>query len=637
MPNARIRSSRSGIRLAPSRREYSLWVWRWTNGMPLPRSGVQLLEHAVEGKLPGFEQHDEMIQQVRRLAREARPVLGGGGDHCLDRLLADLLGDLGHPVSEEPRRVGPRRLVAGALGDRAGEPREGAAARLAEAGGGARVTGRSLLAHDVQYRVAIAVHADVFDGLRVPGGRALLPQLAARAAAVVGLAGRARPLQGLAVGVRHHQHLARERALRDDGDESIVPEAHGLNPIVGGGGHPLNLSALARIVKIPDARISLRPMGWVASLGVLGLMMALLHRLTAGRPVEARATLALGFLLLAALAGGDLAKRVRLPRITGALLIGFAAGPAWLGLIRRDEVDALQLVADAAVALIALAAGAELTLETVRAGRAALARLATGAIAFPFAVVTLVAWSVSRGLPIAAHQPWLDRLSVALVLGALAAAASPAITLAMIDEMRARGPLARSLLAVTVAQDVAVPILFTAVLLGSKALASAGALQLTVAGVAALELAGSLAVGVAIGALLAQYTRLLRGPEAAWLVAAALLAAVAARLLRLEPLLIGLAAGVYLENFSPVERGRLGHDLNRTAPVVYIIFFALMGAGLQLGVLAQLWPWALLLAGLRGVSLRYGPLWAARPPAVTPVPAPPAWLGLISPGGTDRR
>src|SRR5256886_16804284 len=166
---------------------------------------------------------------------------------------------------------------------------------------------------------------------------------------------------------------------------------------------------------------------------------------------------------------------------------------------------------------------------SLRPDRAALVRLTAGAIAFPFAVVTLVAWSVSRGLPIAAHQPWLDRLTVALVLGTLAAAASPAITLAMIDEMRARGPLARSLLAVTVAQDVAVPILFTAVLLGSKALASAGALQLTGAGVAALELAGSLAGGVALGALLAQEPRLLRGPRTAWPVAAAALAALGPR------------------------------------------------------------------------------------------------------------
>src|SRR5207248_1445383 len=148
------------------------------------------------------------------------------------------------------------------------------------------------------------------------------------------------------------------------------------------------------------------------------------------------------------------------------------------------------------------AAGSELTLMSLRPDRAALVRLTAGAIAFPFAVVTLVAWSVSRGLPIAAHQPWLDRLSVALVLGTLAAAASPVITVAMIDELRARGPLARSLLAVTVAQDVAVPLLFAAVLLVSKTLVSAGTLQLTVAGVAALELAGSVTGGVALAVLL---------------------------------------------------------------------------------------------------------------------------------------
>src|SRR3989475_578820 len=145
-------------------------------------------------------------------------------------------------------------------------------------------------------------------------------------------------------------------------------------------------------------------------------------------------------------------------------------------------------------------------------------------------------------LPIAAHQPWLDRLAVALVLGVLAAAASPVITRAMIDELRARGPFARSLLAVTVVQDVAVPILFAAVLLVCKTLVSRGALQLAVAGVAALQLAGSLAAGAA--------------------------------------------------------------------------------------------PWALLLAGLRVVSLRYGLRWAGRHPDVTPVLARTGWLGLISQGGT---
>src|SRR5256886_13002381 len=71
----------------------------------------------------------------------------------------------------------------------------------------------------------------------------------------------------------------------------------------------------------------LRPMRGVASLFALGLMMALFHRVTAGAQLEARATLALGFLLLAAFVGGDLARRARLPRLTRYLLVGFVAGP----------------------------------------------------------------------------------------------------------------------------------------------------------------------------------------------------------------------------------------------------------------------------------------------------------------------
>ena len=81
----------------------------------------------------------------------------------------------------------------------------------------------------------------------------------------------------------------------------------------------------------------MRPMRSIAGLFALGLMMAFFHRVTAGASLEGRATLALGFLLLAAYLGGDVAPRARLPRLTGYLLVGFAVGPAWLGLVRREE------------------------------------------------------------------------------------------------------------------------------------------------------------------------------------------------------------------------------------------------------------------------------------------------------------
>src|SRR2546428_7473356 len=108
---------------------------------------------------------------------------------------------------------------------------------------------------------------------------------------------------------------------------------------------------------------TLRPMRRVASLFALGLMMALFHRVTAGAPLEARATLALGFLLLVAYVGGEIARRGRLPRLTGYLLVGFAVGPAWLGLVQREEVDAPPVIEEAAGARLRAPARAEASLH----------------------------------------------------------------------------------------------------------------------------------------------------------------------------------------------------------------------------------------------------------------------------------
>ena len=371
----------------------------------------------------------------------------------------------------------------------------------------------------------------------------------------------------------------------------------------------------------------------IAGLFALGLMMAFFHRVTAGASLEGRATLALGFLLLAAYIGGDVAQRARLPRLTGYLLVGFAVGPAWLGLVRREEVDALRFVADAALALIALAAGAELTLDTWRRGRVALTRLATGAIVLPFLAVALVLLSVSPWFPLTRHQPVGDAVVVALVLGTLAAASSPVITMGMMSELGARGPGARALLGITVVQDVAVVLLFALVLASGRALASAGALNVAVAGTALLQLVGSAVVGTVLGFALGRYLNLVRRHTAFFLVATAFVAAQVARLMHLETLIIALAAGFYLQNFAPVEGERLRRELNRGSLPVYVAFFVLTGAGLRLGVLADLWPWILLLVGLRLVSLRYGLLWAGRHPAVTPVLARDGWLGLISQAG----
>jgi len=207
-------------------------------------------------------------------------------------------------------------------------------------------------------------------------------------------------------------------------------------------------------------------MRWVASLLALGLMMALVHHLTAMGPLEARATIALGFLLITAWLGGELAPRLRLPRLIGYLLVGFCVGPQWLNLVRSDEIAALQLIADAALALIALAAGSALDLKSLGIRRVGLTRVVVGAMAFPFVAIALVLMSVSPWFPLTRHMSFGSAVAVALVLATFACVASPTLTMAIMDEEDARGPFARAVLGVASAQAVVAAVLLALWLVG---------------------------------------------------------------------------------------------------------------------------------------------------------------------------
>src|SRR5947199_65945 len=263
----------------------------------------------------------------------------------------------------------------------------------------------------------------------------------------------------------------------------------------------------------------------------------------------------------------------------------------------------------------------------------ALEARATLALLFPFAAVAAVMFSVGLWFPVTVHQPVGDRVAVALVLGTVAAASSPVVTMAVIGELDARGPFARAVLAVSVAQDVAVIVLLSLVLAVARLVTSAGAVNLLVAGTALAHLVGSVAVGAALGYALAAYVRSFKRATALLLVAAAFIAAEAAQLMHLETVLVALTAGLCVRNFFPLEDERLRGTLRRGSLPLYLVFFALAGAGLHLEVLANLWPWVLLVAGLRVVALRYGVLWAGRDPAVSPVLAREGWVGLAPQAG----
>ena len=335
-------------------------------------------------------------------------------------------------------------------------------------------------------------------------------------------------------------------------------------------------------------------------------------------------TLAFGVLILAAYVGGTILQRWRLPRITGYLLAGLIAGPTWIDVVKVNDIAALQLFGTGALALIALTAGLALRIPTARAERIALLRIAGSAIAPPFVVVTLVFLSISPWFPLTAHQPFRDKLTIALILGAFAAMASPLLISAVRVETGDRSARGQRLFDVAVIQDAVALLLIVVLLALAQPLSSWGATRPGIALDAALHLFGSLLAGGLLAAVLAQYVTVVTRHRTLMLLACAFLIVLGVWQLGLEPVLLGFGVGATLRLVFPEVAERLSPAVQMCAEPAHIVFFGLAGAALPFGALAELWPWALLLVGLRLVSLRAGLVWAG---------LRNDWPGLVSQGG----
>ncbi|MGH7528991.1 MAG: hypothetical protein ACREMN_01270 [Gemmatimonadales bacterium] len=367
-------------------------------------------------------------------------------------------------------------------------------------------------------------------------------------------------------------------------------------------------------------------------------LVALLQRVTGAAPLDARAALALGSVIILALAGGALARQLTLPRITGFLLIGILAGPGGLGVLGGDALDSLRLITDGALALIAIAVGCELrpAARRAREERTALLRLGAAAVGLPFLAVGFVAFTVIPWFPLTRHQPFPDALAVVLTLAVVAAVSSPALVLGVVAERAPDGavpPVAHRVLQVTAVQLLVAALLCPLLLTLAGPLASAGAVTPGVAVAALRGLAGAVGVGLVLGYGIVRYLTALPGrTHALWIaVAAAFLVAQAARWWGLDVMLCGLVAGACA---GPPHGEAVRRTLRTAAAPVHLVFFALLGSALRFDALRELWPWVLLFAGLRLVSLLAGWRWATRSRVARTSGVEDRWggLGLVSQG-----
>jgi len=296
------------------------------------------------------------------------------------------------------------------------------------------------------------------------------------------------------------------------------------------------------------------------------------------------ATFGIAVLLATGLLFAKVAQLIRLPSVTGFILAGLVLGPSCLGIVTFETVGhKLDHFTQIALMLIAFGIGEHIELRRLGGiardvGYISVVQ-AIGAFACVMLATLMTAWLAAD--PRIAD---LDHVVLALLLGAVAVATAPAAVLHVVREMGSRGPLTSTLMAIIAVDNAIAIMIFGMAMSIAHQLVGQGPVAPVQSIISCcIEISGSLAIGVLTGMLIDYTLNKLhnRGEMLTGGLALLLLCGETTRFLHLSPILAGMAAGFIIVNRA--ERDvRLFRAINAFEPPIYVLFFTLAGAHLDL-------------------------------------------------------
>ncbi len=357
-------------------------------------------------------------------------------------------------------------------------------------------------------------------------------------------------------------------------------------------------------------------------------------------------TLSFGFVALAAQQFGKAATRLGLPKITGYLLAGIIAGPFVLGLMPTGSTDTLRYIDELALGVIAFVAGSELYLKEIRGRIRSIGWITGGVVLTASFAIGLALFALTWFIPFTQDAPLVTRIAIALLGATVLLALSPASTIAVIQEARAKGTFTRTVLGVTVTMDVVIILLFAVSVAVAGALLGGDSFDQGFILLLLVDIGAAVLLGVITGKLL-QW--ILGRSMRRWLKATAVLVigyalfwgsyellGLSRELLpfeiHVEALLAAMIAGFFVTNYT-THRDEFAQILHDISPWVYVAFFTLTGVALKLDILLTALPIALALFVVRAVGIGIGSLGGNALAGEPRRNGRYLWMGLITQAG----
>jgi len=303
--------------------------------------------------------------------------------------------------------------------------------------------------------------------------------------------------------------------------------------------------------------------------------------------------------------GGRIAKRFNLPSVSGYLLSGLILGPS-LGLIFKDfggiittsDQNTLKFISEIALAFIAFSIGAEFSLKRVKKDGKKIITIANYEVFFAVLTVFLVLFFIPKPSPIMeGYNPFSKgNIAFGLVLASMSAATAPAATLMVIKQYRAYGPVTKTILPVVAIDDIQGIVIFGFFISIAQMLVSESSMHISLMiAKPFIEVFGSLIIGALLGYILVYIVnRIKKSMEDYQVLSVIVVLGIIGILgsinslfssfnLGLSTLLANMMAGAMMANLSK-KNDDVFKSVNDFTTPIYILFFTLAGASLDLGI-----------------------------------------------------
>lgn len=284
--------------------------------------------------------------------------------------------------------------------------------------------------------------------------------------------------------------------------------------------------------------------------------------------------LLIGITLLLSQAGANLLRRLKVPQVVGYILMGVILGRSALNWLHPGTLEGVTSIA---LGLIGFTIGSQLKIaELRRVGKSIL--LISFLEAFgAFVLVTISVWILT------------GKLFEGLIFGALASATAPAATVDVLEEYRCRGIFTTTVLAVVGIDDGIALLIYGFAAPFAKVLyhpeTHFGFFHSMLFPLRELGL--SVVIGLVLGAIFSRALKYftLPGERLIAVLGMVLIACGLAEIWHLSLILTNMVFGLAVGNIEPIRTRKLGEAISGFSPPIYILFFAMVGARLDVRLL----------------------------------------------------